>query len=90
MSDLSLSQAIESLLVERNLRNMQLARAALVPGYFLRAAQHLRGIRGSVIIGTGFPVADTFETDGPIGAIALYDCLQALGAQPLIACGPPL
>jgi hypothetical protein len=42
-----------------------------------------------VLIGTGFPVADSFETDGPIGAIALYDCLQALGAQPLIACGPP-
>ncbi len=90
MSDLSLSLAIEALMVARNLRNMQLARAALAPGYFLRAAQHLRGIRGSVIIGTGFPVADTFETDGPIGAIALYDCLQALGAQPLIACGPPL
>jgi len=90
VSDLSLSLAIEALLVERNLRNMQLARAALAPGYFLRAAQHLRGIRGNVIIGTGFPVADTFETDGPIGAIALYDCLQVLGAQPLITCGPPL
>ncbi len=90
MNDQSLSQAIEALLVERNLRNMQRARAALVPGYFLRAAQHLRGLSGNVLIGTGFPVADTFETDGPIGAIALYDCLQALGAQPLIACGPPL
>ena len=90
MNDLSLSQAIEELMVARNPRNMQYARAALRPDYYLRAAQLLHDVRGSVIIGTGFPVEDTFETDGPIGAIALYDSLQALGAQPLIACGPPL
>ncbi len=90
MNDLSLSQAIEELMVARNLRNMQLARAALQPDYYLRAAQQLRDIQGTVIIGTGFPVTDTFETDGPVGAIALYDALQALGAEPVIACGPPL
>lgn len=90
MNDLSLSQAIEELMVARNLRNMQLARAALPPDYYLRAARQLRDSQGTVIIGTGFPVTDTFETDGPVGAIALYDCLQALGAEPLIACGPPL
>ncbi len=90
MNDLSLSQAIEELMVARNLRNMQLARAALPPDYYLRAARQLRDPHGTVIIGTGFPVTDTFETDGPVGAIALYDCLQALGAEPVIACGPPL
>ncbi len=90
MNDLSLSQAIEELMVARNMRNMQVARAALPPDYYLRAARLLRDIRGTVIIGTGFPVTDTFETDGPVGAIALYDCLQALGAEPVIACGPPL
>lgn len=90
MNDLSLSQAIEELMVARNLRNMQLARAALQPDYFLRAAQQLRDSHGTVIIGTGFPVTDTFETDGPVGAIALYNALQALGAKPIIACGPPL
>lgn len=90
MNDLSLSQAIEELMVARTLRNMQLARAALQPDYYLRAAQLLRDIQGTVIIGTGFPVTDTFETDGPVGAIALYDALQALGAEPVIACGPPL
>lgn len=90
MNDLSLSQAIEELMVARNLRNMQLARAALPPDYYLRAARQLRDTQGTVIIGTGFPVTDTFETDGPVGAIALYDCLQALGAEPVIACGPPL
>jgi len=90
LNDLSLSQAIEELMVARNLRNMQLARAALPPDYYLRAARQLRDPHGTVIIGTGFPVTDTFETDGPVGAIALYDCLQALGAEPVIACGPPL
>jgi len=90
MTPLSLSQAIEELLVARNLRQMQLARAALEPGYYLRAAQQLRAVAGNVIIGTGFPVADTFETDGPVGAIALYSALDALGARPLIACGAPL
>ena len=90
MNDLSLSQAIEELLVARDLRNMQVARAALAPDYYLRAAQHLRDIRGTVIIGTGFPVTDTFETDGPVGAIALYKTLETLGAEPVIACGPPL
>lgn len=90
MNDLSLSQAIEELMVARNLRNMQLARAALPPDYYLRAARQLWDGQGTVIIGTGFPVTDTFETDGPVGAIALYDCLQALGAEPVIACGPPL
>jgi len=90
LNDLSLSQAIEELMVARNLRNMQLARAALPPDYYLRAARQLRDSHGVVIIGTGFPVTDTFETDGPVGAIALYNALQALGAEPVIACGPPL
>ena len=90
MNDQDLSLTIEQLMVARNLRNMEVARAALAPGYYLRAAGTLRDIRGTVIIGTGFPVTGTFETDGPVGAIALYNTLEALGAQPVIACGPPL
>ena len=90
MNDLDLSIAIEELLVARNPRQMQVARSALAPGYYLRAANHLRDIRGRVLVGTGFPVTGTFETDGPVGAIALYDTLAALGAEPLLACGPPL
>ena len=90
MNDENLSLSIEELLVARNLRHMKVARTALPPGYFLRAASALRNIRGTVIIGTGFPVLDTFETDGPVGAIALYDALESLGAKPIIACGPPL
>jgi hypothetical protein len=90
LNETELSTAIEALLVERNLRQMQVARAALKPGYCLRAARHLHDLRGTVVIGTGFPVTGTFETDGPVGAIALYDTLQTLGARPIMACGPPL
>ena len=90
LTDLELSCAIEDVLVARNPRNMKTAQAALTPGYYLRAARYLQGITGTVIIGTGFPVGDTFETDGPVGAIALYDTLKALGADPWLACAPPL
>lgn len=90
MSDHELSVAIEELLVARNPRQMQVARAALAPGYYCRAAQLLRGVTGQVLIGTGFPVGETFETDGPVGAIALYRALEGLGAKPLLACGAPL
>ncbi len=90
MNEKTLSIAIENALVARNLRQMQVAQAALQPGYYLRAARHLRDIKGSVLIGTGFPVTDTFETDGPVGAIALYNALETLGAEPIIACAPPL
>ena len=90
MTDEQLSHAIEALLVKRNPRNMQRAKASLQPGYYLRAARCLQEVTGTVIIGTGFPVDTTFETDGPVGAIALHDCLESLGARPVLACGPPL
>lgn len=90
MNEIELSVAIEEVLVARNPRHMRVARAALEPGYYLRAARYLHNIEGNVIIGTGFPVTSTFETDGPVGAIALYDTLQALGSRPILACGPPL
>ncbi|HEY7776778.1 MAG TPA: glutamate cyclase domain-containing protein [Kineobactrum sp.] len=90
MNEQTLSEAIEALLVARNPRNMAIARDALAPGYYLRAAQALRAASGPVLIGTGFPVDDTFETDGPVGAIALYNGLAALGAQPVMACAAPL
>ncbi|WP_439133759.1 DUF4392 domain-containing protein [Pseudomaricurvus sp.] len=86
----TLSQSIEDLLVARNPRGMKEAQCALTPGYYRRAARLMRDIKGTVLIGTGFPVVDTFETDGPVGAIALYNALEKLGAQPVIVCGPPL
>lgn len=87
---IELSRQIENALVARNLRGMQQVQTHLEPGYVLRAAEYLRDVSGHVLIGTGFPVVETFETDGPVGAIALYDTLQALGAKPVLVCGPPI
>lgn len=88
--ELQLSRRIEALLVARNLRGMQQIQPHLEPGYYLRAARRLHACRGTVLIGTGFPVTDTFETDGPVGAIALYQALETLGCNPVIVCGPPV
>jgi hypothetical protein len=81
--------ALEALLVARNPRGMQSLRAALVPGYYRRATALLAAAR-RILIGTGFPVAGTFETDGPVGAMALYRALEQRGAQCWIACATPL
>ncbi|MCB1668150.1 MAG: DUF4392 domain-containing protein [Porticoccaceae bacterium] len=86
----TLSDQIERLLVSRNLRGMATVRPALRSGYCLRAAELLDNCCGTVMIGTGFPVKDTFETDGPVGAIALYRALAAIGKEPVLACATPL
>ena len=81
-------------MVARNPRGMQTVQAALRPGYFLRAAQLIEQAlvtdSARVLIGTGFPVGNTFETDGPLGAIALYRAIEKLGGNPVLVCGTPL
>ena len=84
------SDALEQALVALNPRGMQLAREYLQPGYMYRAAQMILDNKGVVFIGTGFPVANTFETDGPVGAIYLYLTLKNLGFSPIIVCSDPL
>jgi len=88
--ELALSRTIEDILVARNLRGMKTVQAHLEAGYCLRAARRLRQCRGNILIGTGFPVVKTFETDGPVGAIAMYEAFEKLGATPTIVCGRPL
>ena len=90
LPELTLSQLIEDILVARNLRGMKTVQSYLEPGYCLRAARLLNHCKGNIFIGTGFPVVDTFETDGPVGSIALYESLEALGANPIIVCGKPI
>jgi hypothetical protein len=90
LAELTLSQRIEDILVARNLRGMKAVQTHLEPGYCLRAAALLNNCRGNILIGTGFPVVGTFETDGPVGSIALYESLEALGANPVIVCGRPI
>ena len=69
---------------------MDRVREHLKPGYCERAARLILENRGTVLIGTGFPVAGSFESDGPIGAIALYQILSHLNYQPKFVCAPPL
>ncbi len=88
--ELELSRRIEDILVARNLRGMKTVQPHLEPGYCMRAAKILRDCRGIVLIGTGFPVVKTFETDGPVGAIAFYETLEKLGATPILVCGRPI
>ena len=88
--ELALSRRIEDILVARNLRGMKTVQPHLEPGYILRAARILQNCNGNVLIGTGFPVVKTFETDGPVGAIAMYEAFEKLGATPTIVCGRPL
>jgi hypothetical protein len=89
-ADLAISQRVEDLLVARNLRGMKDVQPSLTPGYFARASRLIDQASGTVLIGTGFPVLDTFETDGPVGAIVLYNVIKHLGAKPVIVCGAPL
>lgn len=86
---LALSAAIEARLVVANPRGMQRLHRALAPGYCLRAARTLAAAQ-RVIIGTGFPVDQTFETDGPPGAMALARALAARGTEVSLACAPPI
>lgn len=90
VNEATLSKQIEDLMVEKNLRGMKTVQPALETGYYLRAAKMLQGLDGHILIGTGFPVVDTFETDGPVGALALYKAFETLGAKPVIVCGKPV
>lgn len=90
MNEQLLSEQIENILVERNLRGMKSLQPQLPSGYCLRAAKLLKNLKGNILIGTGFPVIDTFETDGPVGALILYQALETLGATPVIVCGTPM
>ena len=81
---IAVSRTVETLLIRENHRFMAEIREALEPGYLLRAAEYLLGCSGPVYIVTGFPVNDTFETDGPAGAFALYRLCEKMGHQVVI------
>ncbi len=86
----SLTEIVEEIILQHGSRGMDGLRSHLNPGYCERAARLILANRGTVLIGTGFPVAGTFESDGPIGAIALYEVLSHLNYQPKFICAPPL
>ena len=85
-----LSEQIENIILQHGGRGMDRLQKFIEPGYCRRAAQIILDNKGVVIIGTGFPVAGSFESDGPIGAIAFYQVLADLDYEPIFACAPPI
>jgi hypothetical protein len=81
---------IEDIILLHGARGMDRMQRAVPEGYCARAAQMALSCRRRVLIGTGFPVNGSFETDGPIGAIALYQVLEHLGGEPIFGCAPPI
>jgi hypothetical protein len=81
---------IEDIILSHGTRGMDRIRGAVPAGYCNRAARLILENKGRVLIGTGFPVGGSFETDGPIGAIALYRVLERLGLEPIFGCAPPI
>lgn len=86
----NLSQRIENIILQHDNRGMRRLHQAMSPGYCYRAAKIILNNRGTVLIGTGFPVSGSFESDGPIGAIALYRTLRQLDCKPVFVCAPPI
>jgi hypothetical protein len=85
-----LSEQVETVILQHDRRGMTRLRPHLKAGYCVRAARLLLRQKGVVAIGTGFPVSATFESDGPIGAIALYQVLAHLGYVPVMVCAAPI
>jgi hypothetical protein len=85
-----LSERIEDIILQHNNRGMRQLHQAMSPGYCHRAARMILDNKGTVLIGTGFPVSGSFESDGPIGAIALYRTLTELNCKPVFVCAPPI
>jgi len=84
------SRLIEDIILSHSSRGMDRIRHAIPPGYCSRATRIILKNQGRVLIGTGFPVVGSFETDGPIGAIGLYQVLERMGYEPVFGCAPPI
>ena len=81
---------IEEIILSNSHRGIESVKNFLPSGYCKRAAELILNNPGTILIGTGFPVKGTFETDGPVGAIGLYKVLEQLGYSPLFVCAPPI
>ena len=86
----TLALQVQKLLVKKNCRGMSLISEFLPKDAYFRAAKLLNKNHRLVFIGTGFPVNGSFETDGPLGAIAIYKSIKVMGGEPYIVCDNPL
>lgn len=83
-------QQLEQLLIAKNVRGMALLQPALQAGYLRRAALLLFQPGRKVLLTTGFPVVNSFESDGPIGALLIATMLRRCGVSCELVCGDPL
>ena len=74
-------RSIEDTILENDMRGVSELRSHLPPDFCTRAAQYILDNHGDVVIVTGFYIlsAGKHETDGPPGAIAIGNALEALG-----------
>lgn len=77
----ALATAMEQILVDSDFRGMAGVRAVWGGGYLQRAMNCLLRSCQRVTIISGFPVGQSFETDGPVGALALAAALEQLGSR---------
>ena len=86
-------RSIEKIILRHSIRGMDTLHTFMTPGYTFRAAKLLLEsleASGNILIATGFPILESYETDGPIGAIALYNVMKQLGGFPVFVCAYPL
>ncbi|MEX2963157.1 glutamate cyclase domain-containing protein [Microbulbifer sp. TYP-18] len=77
----ALALQLEELLVSSDRRGMAQVRQLWTPGYLHTAAELFVRHCQRVVIVSGFPVGETYETDGPAGAIALLQGVKDCGGQ---------
>jgi len=78
-----MSQTIEDIILQQDKRGVSALRPHLAPDFCSQAASYIMEHPGDVAIVTGFYVlmAGKPETDGPPGALAIGEALQALGRR---------
>jgi hypothetical protein len=76
-------QSIEDIILDHDQRGVSALRPHLPPDFCTQAAQFILDHPGHALIFTGFYIlsAGQHETDGPPGAIAIGNALQALGRK---------
>ena len=75
------AESIEDIILENDMRGVSELRSHLPPDFCAQAARYILDNIGDVVIVTGFYIlmAGKPETDGPPGAIAIGNALEALG-----------
>jgi hypothetical protein len=78
-----MSESIEDIILDQDKRGVAKLRPHLPVDFCSQAAQYIMDHPGNVAITTGFYIlsAGSPETDGPAGAIAIGNALQALGRK---------